>query len=176
MHPKLRQWSRKIHLWLALLIIVPSVIVIGSGILLQVKKQSDWVQPPTQTGSSNKPEVAFSDILIIARQVPELEVTTWADIDRLDVRPGKGIIKIQANNLWEAQIDAASQEVLHIAYRRSNIIESIHDGSWFAESAKLWIFLPAGIILLVIWCTGGVLLYTTLKSKFKKRSAISHRR
>ncbi|MBU3021244.1 PepSY domain-containing protein [Aestuariibacter sp. A3R04] len=176
MHPKLRQWSRKIHLWFALLIIVPSLVVIGTGILLQVKKQSDWIQPPTLTGMSQVPRLAFSEILEVAQGIPQLEVQTWADIDRLDIRPGKGIVKIQAKNHWEVQIDAANKTVLHVAFRRSDIIESLHDGSWFADAAKLWVFLPAGIILFFIWCTGGILLYTTLKSKLKKSTARDARR
>ncbi|MCY7296643.1 PepSY domain-containing protein [Alteromonas sp. a30] len=170
----LRQFSRRIHLWLALVSLIPAVIVISSGILLQVKKQSDWIQPPTQKGQATSPSIDFEHILSIARSIPELGVADWQQIDRLDVRPSKGIIKIRARNSWEAQIDAESGKVLLLAYRRSNTIESIHDGSWFADSAKLWIFLPAAIALLIMWCSGAILLYTTLKSKYKKRRARQH--
>lgn len=172
---KFRQLSRQIHLWLALVSLVPVVIVIGSGILLQVKKQSDWIQPPTQKGLQAQkgytlaPSVEFERILSIAKSIPALEVTSWQQIDRLDVRPSKGIIKIQARNHWEAQIDSETGAVLWVAYRRSNTIESIHDGSWFAEEAKLWVFLPSAIALLIMWCSGAILLYTTLKSRYRKR-------
>ncbi|MDC8831075.1 PepSY-associated TM helix domain-containing protein [Alteromonas gilva] len=170
MRNQLRQLSRQLHLWTALLILVPSLIVIGSGLLLQIKKQSDWIQPPTQRGTAQQPAIPFSEVLHIAQTIPELDVTGWQQIDRLDVRPDKGIIKVFANNRWEAQIDAQSGEILQVAYRRSDIIESIHDGSWFAERAKLWLFLPAGILLFVMWCSGLVLLISTLKSKYKKRT------
>ncbi|NVK56765.1 MAG: PepSY domain-containing protein [Alteromonadaceae bacterium] len=170
MRNQLRQLSRQIHLWAALLIIIPSFIVIGSGLLLQIKKQSDWIQPPTKRGMASIPAIAFDDVLNIAQTIPELNVRSWQQIDRLDVRPEKGIIKLFAKNRWEAQLDAQSGEVLQVAYRRSDIIESIHDGSWFADSAKLWVFLPAGILLFLMWCTGLVLLFTTLKSKYKKRA------
>ncbi|MEW9799297.1 PepSY domain-containing protein [Alteromonas sp. CYL-A6] len=171
MSGKLRQFSRHIHLWLALAILVPSVIVIGSGILLQVKKQSDWIQPPTQKGQSTAPGISFERILEVAASVEPLNVSGWQDIDRLDVRPDKGLIKVQAVNHWEAQIDAQTGALLQVAYRRSDIIESIHDGSWFADAAKLWLFLPAAILLFIMWCTGTVLMYTTLKSKYKKQHA-----
>ena len=52
---------------------------------------------------------------------------------------------------WEVQLNADTGEVLHTAIRRSDVIESIHDGSWFHESFKLWVFLPAGIILAILW-------------------------
>lgn len=170
-----RQVSRQIHLWFALAVLIPTVIVIGSGILLQVKKQFDWIQPPTQKGQaeskySSQPTITFEKILLVSQSIPELEVKSWDDIDRLDVRPGKRMLKVLANNHWEAQLDAHSGEVLQVAYRRSDTIEAIHDGSWFAEPAKLWLFLPAGILLMCMWVSGAILLYTSLKSKFKKRT------
>lgn len=175
MRNNIRQWSRQVHLWLAITILVPSAIVIGSGVLLQVKKQSDWIQPPTQMGTATQPSISFEQLLNIATGIPELEVTSWEQVERLDVRPAKGLIKVLAENSWEAQIDASSGAILQVAYRRSDTIEAIHDGSWFADSAKLWLFLPAGIILFIMWCTGSVLLYTTLKSKFKKKHSRQQR-
>lgn len=165
----LRKLSRQIHLWGSLAIVIPVVIVIGSGLLLQVKKESAWIQPPTQNTELRAPTIAFADILAVVKTVPEAQVSSWDDIDRLDVRPGKGVIKILANNKWEVQINPHSGEVLQVAYRRSDTIEAIHDGSWFFEAAKLWLFLPAAIVLLLLWITGGVMLYTTLKSKYLKR-------
>lgn len=170
-----RQFSRKIHLWLALGILVPSLIVFGSGILLQIKKQSAWIQPPTRSGVFHAPSISFARVLDIAQSIPQLEVTAWENIKRLDVRPKKGMLKILASNHWEAQIDSSTGEILQVAYRRSDTIEAIHDGSWFADFAKLWVFLPAAIVLLFIWCSGSVLLYTTLKSKYKKQSIKSLR-
>ncbi|NMH59965.1 PepSY domain-containing protein [Alteromonas ponticola] len=170
MHPRIRQFSRKLHLWFALAIVIPSLIVIGSGIVLQIKKQSDWIQPPTQKGAADIPTLSFAEVLAISSQIPQLEVTSWEQIERVDVQPAKGMMKVLATNNWEAQIDAKTGDILQVAYRRSDIIESIHDGSWFADSAKLWIFLPAGIALFIMWCSGLVLLVTTLKSKFKKKS------
>lgn len=171
MSSKLRQFSRQIHLWLAVTILIPSVIVIGSGILLQVKKQSDWIQPPTLKGQAKEPDISFAHLLDVVKSIPELEVSDWEQVDRIDVRPNKGIIKVLVSNNWEAQIDGQTGEILQVAYRRSDIIEAIHDGSWFADAAKLWLFLPAGIVLLFMWCSGIILVFTTLKSKYKKSNS-----
>ena len=150
---------RNLHSWGAIIITIPFIIVLLSGLFLQVKKEFDWIQPPTQTGTSQNPELSFNTILDIARDVPELKVSGWQDIDRLDVRPGKGVVKIRGNNNWEVQIDASTGAILQKAYRRSDIIESLHDGSWFHEQAKLWIFLPSALIVTGLWIT-GVYLYT----------------
>ena len=41
-----------------------------------------------------------------------------------------------------------------MAYRRSDVIETIHDGSWFHDNVKLWIFLPTAVVVLGLWITG----------------------
>jgi uncharacterized iron-regulated membrane protein len=170
MSSTLRRLSRSLHLWLSLVIFIPVVIVIGSGLLLQVKKEFDWIQPPTQKLQSAAPSISFDDVLSAVQKVPQANIQTWGDIDRLDVRPSKGIIKVRGRNHWEVQISASTAEVLQIAYRRTDTIEAIHDGSWFFEGAKLWLFLPVAIVLFILWLTGLVMLYTTLKSKYKKRN------
>jgi hypothetical protein len=86
--------------------------------------------------------------------MPEAGVTGWEDIDRLDVRPGKGILKVITTSRWEAQLALADGAVLQVAYRRSDLIEQLHDGSFFGDVAKLWIFLPSGIVLFTLWATG----------------------
>lgn len=149
---------------------MPSVIVIGSGILLQIKKEFSWIQPPTQKGSAASPRLPFEHMFDIVVSIPEMQVRDWSHIERIDVQPRKGVVKIQASNHWEAQLDATTGELLQLAYRRSDIIEAIHDGSWFADEAKLWVFLPSAFLLLIIWCSGTVLLVTTLKSKYKKKT------
>ena len=150
-----RKYSRSIHLWLSLVIFIPVIIVIASGLLLQ----------NTQT---NGPTISFDDVLHAVKQVPEVSLNSWDDIDRLDVRPTKGIIKVRGKNHWEVQLNAQNGDVLQVAYRRTDTIEAIHDGSWFFEGAKLWLFLPAALLLFVLWVTGLVMLYTTMKSKYRK--------
>ena len=164
-----RRISRHFHLWAALVILIPVLVVIASGILLQVKKEFEWIQPATQKIDAPVLAISFEQILAAAASVEPAQINSWEDIDRLDVRPDKGIVKIQSNNDWEIQISTVDAQVLQYAYRRSDIIESIHDGSWFFEGAKLWLFLPAGIVLLFIWISGCIMLYTTLRSKYRKR-------
>ena len=92
-----------------------------------------------------------------------------ADVDRLDVRPGKGMLKLRAENSWEIQIDANSGAILQVAYRRSDLIESIHDGSFFGDCAKHWVFLPSALVLIGLWVTGMVLFFHPYVVKSRKR-------
>ena len=147
-------WSRKLHRWGTVLIAVPLLVVIVSGIFLQLKKESSWIQPPTKRGAGGDPSISFDAILAAARGVEAAEVESWDDVDRLDVRPGKGVVKVRGKAGVEVQVDTTTGDVLQVARRRSDLIEQIHDGSWFHDSVKLWVFLPAAIILFVMWLTG----------------------
>ncbi len=168
-----RRDTRKIHRIGAIIIALPFLIVLVTGLLLQVKKDVSWVQPATQEGISTIPSITFDQILSVSKSVPEAEISSWDDINRLDVRPDKGMVKVRANNHWEIQIDTESAEILQVEYRRSDIIEAMHDGSWFADAAKYWIFLPTGVIILVLWLSGVYMYFipTLNKRRNQKRMA-----
>jgi hypothetical protein len=99
--------------------------------------------------------------------VPKAQVESWDDIDRLDVRPGKGMLKVRCKNRWEVQLDTKTGEVLRAAYRRSDLIESIHDGSFFRDRAKLWLFLPSALVLAILWFTGLYLFVLPYYAKWR---------
>jgi hypothetical protein len=150
-------------------IALPFIVVICTGLLLQLKKQLAWVQPPEQKTAFNVPTVTMEQILASARAVPEAKVTGWDDIDRLDVRPGKGLVKVVTVDHWELQLDLATGALLQSTYRRSDVIESLHDGSWFHDLVKLWVFLPAAVVVLGLWITGMYLFLLPFRARANKR-------
>ncbi len=170
-----RRDSRKIHRWGAIIIALPFLIVLISGLFLQLKKDVAWIQPASMEGVSNIPSITFEEILEASKSVPEAEISSWEDIDRLDVRPDKGMVKVRAVNHWEIQIDTETGTILQAEYRRSDIIEAIHDGSWFHESAKLWIFLPTGIIVTILWITGIYMFFIPYLNKRRNRKRFKNR-
>lgn len=162
-------WFRKVHYWGAFIVSLPVIIIIISGILLQLKKDVSWIQPKTKVGSeSNLPSLTFNQILETAKKSNNAQINSWSDIDRLDVRIDKGIVKVKTKNSWEIQIDTDNAKILSEAYRRSDIIENFHDGSWFSDKVKKWIFLPSSIILLVLWLTGVYLVFFPYFRKWQK--------
>jgi uncharacterized iron-regulated membrane protein len=164
-----RLFSRKCHRWGAILIALPFLLVIVTGILLQLKKDWSWVQPPTLRGQGTAPAIGFDEILQVVRSVPEAEARSWDDVERLDVQPGRGIVKVQLRNRWEIQVDLASGEVLQMAYRRSDLIESLHDGSWFHDRAKYWVFLPTAVVVFGLWVTGMYLFFLPHSVRWARR-------
>ncbi len=158
--------NRKIHRWGAILTALPLLVVIGTGIVLQLKKNSTWIQPATQSGSLKQPDARLQFILDAAKLGKNTDIKSWKDISRLDVRPSKGIVKVRANNSWELQLDLGTLAILQESYRRSDLIESIHDGSYFG--LKLIVFLPTAIILLVLWVTGLYLFFLPYLNRRKR--------
>jgi len=152
---KIKKINRKIHYWTSVIITIPALIVFCSGLMLQVKKQCSWIQPKEHRGSGTVPALEFEAILSIVKNIPQFKISGWEDINRLDVRPGKGLIKVLLKDGWEAQIDIGTGRVLQTAFRRSDTIESLHDGSLFAGNwSKLGLGLPIGIALLILLITG----------------------
>ncbi len=151
---KLNKWSRKLHRWGSLATVLPFALVIATGLLLQLKKQSAWVQPPTARSDDPGMVIGWDGLLASAASVPESGIASWDDVDRVDVRPGRGIAKVRSLTSWEVQVDTRTGEVLRSAYRRSDLIESLHDGSFFGEWAKLGVFLPSGLIVAGLLLTG----------------------
>lgn len=165
-----RVLGRKAHRWMAVIAAGPFLVVIVSGLLLQLKKEIPWVQPPTAKGSAKEPGVSFDAVLAAVKGVPEAEVGGWADIDRLDIRPKDGTVKVQCKSRYEVQLDARTGAVLQVAYRRSDVIESLHDGSWFGDPVKLYVFLPAAALVLGLWVTGAYLYVLPLAVKWRRKA------
>ncbi len=162
-------WTRKLHRWGAVICCVPLLLVIVTGLLLQVKKQVSWVQPATIKAGHSDLVIGWEQILTSAQSDQNAGIQSWDDIDRLDVRPSKGIVKVQAKSRWELQMDLANGKILSSEYRRSDIIESLHDGSFFGDWSKLILFLANGLILLALWFTGAWLWYLPIKVKRSKK-------
>lgn len=147
--------NRQVHYWIGFAAALPLLVMIGSGLLLQAKKQWAWVQPAERRGTGTVPALDLEGILASLRTVPDMQVRDWDDVNRLDVRPGRGVVKAWLMNGYEVQVDLGTGRVLQTAYRRSDVIETIHDGSYFGgDWTKLGLFLPAGVTMLVLWLSG----------------------
>ncbi|MEL6380242.1 MAG: PepSY-associated TM helix domain-containing protein [Pseudomonadota bacterium] len=174
----MKRMIRDVHHWASIVVALPLIVMIGAGLLLMVKKEIDWIQPPTQKGSviavqsigADAGSLQSLDELVEAARTARPEsFTDWGDLERIDIKPKKGVAKIISKDRWEVQVDLVSGTVLQTAYRRSDLIESIHDGSFFAKGAKLWIFLPAGLVLFGLWLTGLYLFFLPHYKLWQKR-------
>jgi len=170
---RFKKANRLIHKWVSIVIVIPLLVVFVTGILLLTKKEFAFIQPPTARGEGTIPSIRFDQVLSIANTVERAQINDWDDIDRLDVRPNKGVIKIRSRNRIEIQIDSRTGDVLHVAMRRSDFIESIHDGTFFEKNANLWLMLPIAIAALMMAVTGIVMFVIPyLKKKRRKKGLL----
>lgn len=166
---KYRQWHRWIGISIAILLLFSSI----TGILLAWKKDISVLQPPTQKSSQSS--VSWLSISEIAQRAENalLSHTQLAEvnIDRMDVRPDKGIVKVNfVQGYWEVQVDGFNGNILSIARRHSDWIEHIHDGSIISDLFKLLSMNVLGIGLLILMASGIWLWFGPRKiRKMKKR-------
>jgi uncharacterized iron-regulated membrane protein len=155
--PKRKILNRKIHNWASVIIGLPFLLLLITGILLLFKKDITWIQPMTKQGGGTVPTISFAQLFASVREVEKLEVKSWEDITRIDIQPDKGIAKVTTSNSYEAQVDLQNAKILQVAYRRSDLIETLHDGTFFHKKAKYFYSIPIAMTLLVSLLTGIIL-------------------
>ena len=110
-------------------------LIAVTGFLLGIKKHSGGIiLPDTKIGSTTQ-ITKFLPLDSLQKNASSfladyLNQTKKIEIDRIDVRPEKGIVKFTfVSNFYEVQLDGASGHLMQIDLRRSDVIEKIHDGS-----------------------------------------------
>ena len=83
-----RRFFRQVHYWLSLAVALPAMLIIGAGIVLMLKKEIGWIQPPTARGvaSAELPAIDYEALVAASRLHPEAGIETWTYIDRIDLR------------------------------------------------------------------------------------------
>ncbi len=164
---------RVFHRWIGISLAVFLLISATTGILLSLKKDFDILQPPTQKGQSAnlKSWKSLDELTLIAiQEAQKANPDEENNVDRLDVRPSKGVVKVlfKEGNL-EVQLDGATGEVLSVAPRWSDWIESLHDGSIISDLFKLISMNMLGWGLIVMIVSGFWLWYGPRRLRRKRR-------
>ncbi|MCP3904842.1 MAG: PepSY domain-containing protein [Planctomycetes bacterium] len=141
------------HKWTGFALSAILVCTATTGLLLLLKKQFDWIQPPTRQGAPGEVAdfITIDDALAAAFASGNESFRSFDDIDRIDVRPAKRVYKIRSRHHAEIQVCAVSGQVLAVETRRSDLIEQIHDGSFVAGWFHDWVMpvFSGGMLFLV---------------------------
>lgn len=156
------------HRWVGIALSLSLIVIAGTGLLLLLKKQFEWIQPPTQKGVEGE----VGDFISLERLVEVVlaannpNFQSFDDIDRVDFRPGKRVHKVRSkHNYAEIQVDAVSGAILSQDSRTSDWIEQIHDGSFFGDPVHDYL-MPIVALGLVFLVFSG--LYLWLAPKFRR--------
>lgn len=151
---------RVLHRWVGVPLMVFLLLSALTGVLLGWKKNADWIQPPTQRGAmpglegwQPLPDIALAAQRALGERLGE--DPSQLTVDRLDVRPDRGIAKVLfVRGWWEVQVDGTTGEPLLVARRHSDLIEQIHDGSIISDLFKLVAMNALGIGLALLSLSG----------------------
>ncbi|HRK53856.1 MAG TPA: PepSY-associated TM helix domain-containing protein [Cyclobacteriaceae bacterium] len=153
-----RTWHRFIGTGLGVFVILISL----TGILLSWKKNFDILQPPEQKGISSDLTkwVSVESIVQSASHAVDSVVGRTIEVDKLDVRPSKGIIKVLfKEGYWEVQVDGTTGKSLSVMQRHTDWIEQLHDGSIINDFVKLTYSNIIGWGVLILTISGFWLWY-----------------
>ncbi|MBB1284883.1 PepSY domain-containing protein [Flavisolibacter sp. BT320] len=172
---------RWLHRKLALALFLFFVLMAATGLLLGIKKQTGLLAP-TQKGVSgdaaNWLPVAQLEQKAVRYLHDSVDNTLPTEIDRIDIRPGKGIAKfIYKEHYYGLQLDLSTGQLLYVEKRSSDFIESLHDGSIVDdllgtgdEPFKVGYNIVMGISLLLLVLSGMWLWYGPKRIRAQKRA------
>ena len=165
----------EVHKWVGIVLAVVLINASVSGLLLLEKKQYEWIQPATRTGQEGSAAefISMQEMLDTVFACGHPDFVDVESIDRVDFRPGNRVYKVQSRTRHaEIQVDAITGDVLHIARRRSDLLEAIHDGSFFGE----WLHgkvMPCVAVANIVLALSGLYLWLGPKFKRKRRAQTS---
>lgn len=163
------RFFRKTHKWVGILLSVVFLNSAMTGILLLEKKKFACIQPPTLTGAEGTVEdfISTRKLFEIVLSRAGTNFRSLEDVDRIDFRPGKRVFKVQSkHNYAEIQVDAVTGEILSTVWRPSDLLEDMHDGSYYADWLHATLMPVAGGGLVLLSVSG---LYLWLAPKVRKR-------
>ncbi len=129
------RFFRKLHRQTAILLFAGFFLMATTGLLLGWKKNSGGlILADTAMGTTTSLSgwLPLDSLGEIARRylADSISPTLSPEIDRIDVRPGNGVVKFSFKGHFTGlQVDGATGKVLQKEHRTSDIIEKIHDGS-----------------------------------------------
>ena len=171
------RFYRKIHKWIAVPMFLVMFVIGVTGLLLGWKKQTSLL-PKTQKGTTEKSAewIKIDSLVTIAQAYSKNSLKKEVEIDRIDIRPQKGIAKIVfAHHFTELQLDCKTGKILSVSTRKSDFIEKIHDGSivdYFVKTSsdqfKLFYTTAASLSLILLSFSGFWLWYNPIRIKKRK--------
>ncbi|HEU4628298.1 MAG TPA: PepSY-associated TM helix domain-containing protein [Gemmatimonadaceae bacterium] len=154
------------HLWLGVLFTVVLLVVGVTGILLNHKRGLGLM--PDVTNPSPAPLAASLPLAELATRARAAAGVSEAEpIDRMDVRPDDGYVKVRFDDpAWtEVTLDLSTGRALHVGPRSDVFMEQLHSGELLG---KRWVLLTdAAAVALVVLLVSGYWLW--LAPRWRRR-------
>ena len=151
----LRRWTRlsyHVHLWGGVITALAVTVIAVTGVALNHKRALGLMPDVDGPGGGLTGALSLSELEQAAR-VALPEGSEGSAVDRMDVRPDDGLVKVRFDDLdvTEVSLALSDGEVLHVGPRQDVFMEKLHSGEIFGDG---WILLSdgaaVGLILLLI--------------------------
>lgn len=157
------RWWRQAHKVVGIGAAFFLLVMAVTGFLLSLKGEIAWMRPPVGKAEKVKSlaEVVSLDVVTqSALAVGRPDLRSVDDIDRIDYRPGKNIFKvISAKGYSEVQVDGKTGQVVAVGNRNDQLVEDIHDLSFFDERLRTTVS-PVIAVALAMMAVSGVVIWT----------------
>ncbi len=146
----------QIHLWIGVAATALIVVIAITGVMLNHKQLFGFQPDPPNAGQIGlSGAMPMIDLVSTARATVGNE-TAAAGVDRLDVRPDKGFMKVRFEDRLATEVTLAihTGKVLSIGPRDDVFLEKLHSGEIFGNN---WILLSDALAigLLILMITGA---------------------
>ena len=180
---KQARWIRSyrwLHRKIAIALFIFFLFISVTGLLLGIKKQAGLLAP-TQKGTSSD-LATWLPVAVLQQKANQYLFDSVSkdlsiEIDRIDIRPDKGIAKfIYKNHYYGLQLDCSTGGLLSVETRSSDFIENLHDGSILDdvlgtsdEQIKVSYTIIMGLSLFLLILSGWWLWYGPKRIRKAKR-------
>lgn len=153
------RWIFYLHLWLGIVISGVVLLVSVTGVLLNHKRPLGLMPDVAHTpGGSFERALPLAELARRAEAAVAPEVAA-AGIDRMDVRPGDGLVKVRFDDrtVQEVDVDLNTGRILHVGERNDVFLEKLHSGEIFGDG---WVLLSdASAVALILLLLSGYWLW-----------------
>lgn len=144
------------HLWIGIVATVLLLVIAVTGVLLNHKRVLGLM--PDVAGVEGRGVVgalSLEQLSRVAEDTVASLVGQRVEVDRMDVRPGSGYVKVRMSDsaTTEVTVTLESGKVLHVGSRGDVFLEKVHSGEVMGSN---WILLSdlAAIALVLTLVTG----------------------
>jgi hypothetical protein len=148
------RWMFYGHLWLGVVATGIVLVLAISGILLNHKRPLG-LMPDVPHAPSGSLTDALPMGVLAERAAGAAPQAAGAGVDRMDVRPRDGVIKVRFRDdvVTEVTLDINDGRVLHVGERNDVFLEKLHSGEVFGAG---WVLLSdfGAVALIILIVTG----------------------
>lgn len=170
---------RSLHRWIGFIACLFLAIISVTGFFLAMKDRFAFMRPPVQEAvplDRAEDILPVAEILRIAFNAGHPELSEVKEVDRVDYRPKDNVFKVVSKDGYrEIQVDGSKGTIVSNAFRNDQLMEDIHDMSFFADAAHGYLLPTVAVFLCLLSITGVIIFLTPIvrRWKFKRKGTVS---